>query len=798
MWKKIAIFTLRNRLAVLVIILASTAVMAYFASKVQLSYEFTTAIPQDNPRLQEYKSFKAKFGEDGNLVVIGLDAKSLLNPKTFTAYHAFCAQLQKTDGVANVMSIPTAVKIEKVITDSSEQLKSSTIFSNNKDSLATEINSFFNYPFYNNLLYNSQTQTHLIALRLKKEIMFTAKRIEVVADIEKQVLAFGKQQNVATHISGLPFIRSKMAMDVKHEMTLFLLASLLLTAFILFLFFRNISAVFFSLLTVIFGVIWGMGILYLMGFKITLLTGLIPPLIVVIGIPNCIYFLNKYHQEYAKQALQAKSLVLMVQRMGIVTLFTNLTAAIGFGVFCITKSKVLQEFGWVAWTSIIVVFFISLFFIPAIFSYLAPPKASHTTYLQNKSLLWIIRVFEQWVFKKRVALFAVWGVALAIGLIGITKLKSVGFMVDDLPKSGKIFQDLKFFEKNFKGVMPLEIWIDTKKKNGATSLGTLNKIDELSTSIAEMPELGRPLSIVDAIKFARQAYYDGDSSSYGMPSGFDIAFLMPYLRANNKGTNGKNELGTLLNSFVDNTKQSARISVSMADVGSAKMPEIIANIKAKSNAIFDSSRYTIRYTGTSIVFLEGSKFIIHSLRDSILYAFVMIFLCMIFLFRNWRIVLFSILSNIIPMIITAGVMGWFGIALKPSTVLVFSVALGITVDVTIRFLVAFKQELPKRNNNIKATVAATMHDTGMSIIYTSLILIAGFLVFVLSQFDGTKALGYLTSLTLFLAMLINLTVLPALLVWMDKILLKKSVADPLWEVIQEEDDIDLDKLKLGS
>jgi predicted RND superfamily exporter protein len=311
-----------------------------------------------------------------------------------------------------------------------------------------------------------------------------------------------------------------------------------------------------------------------------------------------------------------------------------------------------------------------------------------------------------------------------------------------------------------------------------------------------MPQLGRPLSVVDAIKFARQAYYDGDSSSYGLPSGFDVAFLLPYLRAN-KEENGKGaQLNNILKSFVDSTKQTARISVSMADVGSAEMPKVIDAIKTKSYDIFDTARYDIKYTGTSIVFLEGSKFIINSLRDSIIYAFLMIFACMIFLFRNGRIVLFSILSNIIPIIITAGIMGWFGIALKPSTVLVFSVALGITVDVTIRFLVAFKQELPKYGNNIKAAVAATMHDTGMSIIYTSLILIAGFLVFAISQFDGTKALGYLTSITLLLAMFINLTILPALLVWMDKILLKKTIDDPLWEVLNEEEDIDLDKLKL--
>jgi uncharacterized protein len=797
MWKQIAIFTLKHRLAILIILALATAAMGYQASKVQLSYEFTNAIPTNNKKLIEYKAFKQLFGEDGNLLVIGMDASTLQTQQKFPAYKLFCEQLQKIQGVDNVLSVPTALTIYKFKTDTSEQLKSKPIFGDASTSIDTQLAAFYNLPFYKSLLYNQQTNTHLVAVRLQKEIMFTAKRLEVVAAVEQATLAFGKAQQIETHMSGLPFVRSKMAVDVKAEMRLFLIVSLLLTALILFIFFRNIGAVAISLLTILIGVVWAVGILHLLGFKITLLTALVPPLIVVIGIPNCIYFINKYDQEYAKHGMQAKALVLMVQRMGIVTLFTNLTAAIGFGVFCITKSQILQEFGWVAWVSIIAVFFISLFFLPAMLSYLAPPKTKQMNYLNSKSLLYILTTIEHWVFNTRSILFTVWGIALAIGLVGVFRLKSVGHMVDDLPKDGKVYQDLKFFEKNFKGVMPLEIWVDTKKKNGATSLGTMGKIDELSTAIAEMPEMGRPLSLVDAIKFARQAYYDGDSSSYGLPSGFDGAFLAPYLRAKNTDSAGaKNQLNAILKSFVDSTKQTARISVSMADVGSAQMPSIIKRIQDKSAEIFDSTRFDVKYTGTSIVFLEGSKFIINSLRDSIIYAFIMIFACMIFLFRNWRIVLFSIIANLIPMIITAGIMGWFGIPLKPSTVLVFSVALGITVDVTIRFLVAYKQELPRHNNNIKAAVSATLHDTGMSIIYTSLILIVGFLVFVLSQFDGTKALGYLTSITLFLAMLINITVLPALLVWMDKMLLKKAINDPLWEVMNEEEDVDLEKLKL--
>jgi uncharacterized protein len=796
MWKKIAIFTLQQRLPILILLAITTAIMGYFASKVQLSYEFTNAIPQDNVKLAQYKAFKKIFGEDGNMVVIGVDAQQLENPMQFAIYKNYCEQLAKTEGIDNVLSVPTAVTIYKLKTDSTEQLKSKPIFTNAADSFATQLAVFYSLPFYKELLYNPDTKQHLVAVRLKKEIMFNEKRLVAVAAIQRLTDVFAAATKVNTHISGLPYVRSVMAKDIKQEMQLFLMASLLLTALILFLFFRNFYAVLFSVLTVLIGVVWAVGILVLLGFKITLLTALVPPLIVVIGIPNCIYFLNKYHQEYAKQPLQARALVVMVQRMGIVTLFTNLTAAIGFGVFCITKSKLLQEFGWVAWLSIIIIFFISLFFIPAIFSYLPAPNVKHTNYLQNKYLLAFIAWIEKIVFAKRAALYTVWGIALAIGIAGLFRLQSVGYMVDDLPKNGKTYLDLQYFEKHFTGVMPLEIWIDTKKKNGATSLTTFNKIDELATQISVMPKLGRPLSIVDAIKFARQAYYDGDSSSYGLPSGFDAAFLLPYLRTKNTDNAGKNQLNTILKSFVDSTKQTARISVSMADVGSKEMPNIIAQIKQISNDIFDSTRYDIKYTGTSIVFLEGSKFIINSLRDSIIYAFIMIFACMFFLFRNARIVLFSIISNLIPIIITAGVMGWCGIPLKPSTVLVFSIALGITVDVTIRFLVAYKQELPRHNNNIKAAVAATLQDTGMSIIYTSLILMAGFLVFMLSQFDGTKALGYLTSFTLFLAMLINLTILPALLVWMDKMLLKKTIDDPLWEVLNEEVDIDLQQLKL--
>lgn len=725
-----------------------------------------SAIPIDNPKYIEHLNFKKMFGEDGTMMVVGFDRQNVFEPTFFNEFKAWQQEIKKIDGVDNMLCIPTAINVRKQETDSTSKLVAEPIFTDTKN-LDSSIKEFLNLPFYKNLLYNPKTHSYLTAIYLNKIKVKTADRMRIIQDIETTTEKFSKKTNTDIHYSGLPFIRTKFSLSVQYEMKLILIASLLLTAFILFLFFRSFSTVLFSVLVVFAGVLWAVGLLYLMDYRISILTALIAPLIVVIGIPNCIYFLNKYHTQFALLNNKKDALISMVERMGIVTLFTNLTAAIGFGVFYFTKSQLLKEFGLIAGVSILVVFFISLFSIPAIFSYLKAPETKHTKYLENKFLSAVLLKFDFWVLNHKKYVTVFWSCMVLVSLLGIMKLKTLGFIVDDLPKQNKIYTDLNYFEKNFHGVMPLEIVVDTKKKNGATTLPTLQKLDQLSASLGDYKQIAKPLSMVEAIKFARQAYYDGDSSSYGVPNSFDVAFLLPYLRMKSDSAKSS-QFSQLISSFVDSSKRYARISVGIEDVGSEKLPIILNDIQQKANAIFDTTRYKVTFTGTSIVFLEGSRFIINSLRDSLLLALLMIVFCMIFLFRSWRIVIISLITNMIPLAITAGVMGFFNINLKPSTVLVFSIALGIAIDVTIRFLVNYKQDLPKYNYDIPATIKATIQETGISIIYTSLILSAGFIVFLVSQFDGTKALGYLTALTLFMAMITNLTILPALLVWFDK------------------------------
>ncbi len=774
MWGALARFILQFRWLLLCLLLAVTGFMAWHASKVQLSYEFSRAIPTDNPKYLTYQAFRQQFGEDGNMLVIGVQTDQLFTEKLFNDYTLLAADLKKVEAVEDILSVPAATNLLR--DSAAEKLNASPIFPTGHLSQATIDTCaavFRSLPFYQGLLYNPSSNTYLMAVRINKDVLNSKKRNDVVAKIVEIGDAFGKKHALDMHYSGLPLIRTNIATKVAREMQWFLLGSIILSAILLLISFRSFSAMGLSLAVVIIGVLWSLGTMVLMGYKITILNALIPPLVVVIGIPNCIYFLNKFHTAWNDTASisdpairKRTALTEMISRMGVVTLFCNIAAAIGFGVFALTKSAVLKEFGFVAGINIMALFFISVILIPVALSFLPAPKPRHTRYLDNKWMLSILDRLEVWSVSHRKMIYVLTGIILIAAVAGIFRLRSEGFMVDDLPKTDKIYTDLKFFEKHFKGIMPLEIVVDTKRKNGlrANMLQTFSKIDSLSGFIAAQPEMARPLSIVEGLKFARQAYYEGDSLQYGLPNNFDIGFLAQYLSSKSEDSSSKqNNFNRVVRSFMDSTRQRTRISVNMADVGSKRLPELIRSIENKSDQLFDTARYKVEFTGTTVTFLEGSAFIINGLKESIGWAFLLIALCMLYLFRSFKILLCSLVPNVIPLIITAGVMGWSGVAIKPSTVLVFSVALGIAVDITIRFLVNYKQELQNNDKSPHDTVVDTIHKTGISIIYTSLVLIAGFIIFCFSGFGGTQALGWLTSLTLVLATLTNLIFLPTLL-----------------------------------
>ena len=772
MWYKLGHNILKYKVRFLCSLILATMVLGYFAAQVKLSYEFTKAIPEDHPKFVIYKKFVQQFGVDGTTIVIGFQTEQLFTPTIFNHLFELHQHIKQIHGVTDVLSIPYAYTLTKDTVHSKFMAEKVFHAPYTSDSAMKKDQQLFEQlPFYKNLLYNPSTNAYMMAVSFMPDSINSASRSHLIHQLENQLDVFTKQTQIPLHISGLPYIRTLLADRIKKEMLWFLIGSLVLSAITLLLFFRSFSAMLMSLAVVAMGVIWSFGTMVLLGQKITLLTALIPPLVVVIGIPNCIYFLNKYHTSYNETQDREKALVQMVGRMGVVTLFCNITAAIGFFVFAFTKSPLLKEFGWVSGINIMALFFISLFFIPPVLSYLPVPQKKHIKYLDNKYLTHLLVRIEKWTFHHTKWVFACTILLVFMALAGVVQIKKEAFIVDDLPQKDKLYKDLKWFEQNGGGVMPMEIVIDTKKKNGLIrSIKPLENLDALQIFLNAQSELGKPIGLLEGIKFAKQAFYDGDSTAYNIPTGTEMAFIAPYLStANNKvndtmSSQVKNQgPAQLLNKFIDSSKQMTRVSVNMKDIGSAKLPAFIQKMDSATQSIFDTTKYKVEITGSSVTFLEGSNFIIKGLGESIFWAFLFIAICMLFLFRSLPILICSLIPNVVPLLITAGVMGWVGISLKPSTVLVFSVALGIAIDVTIRFLINYKQELGRFENKVHPTLIQTIQHTGISIIYTSLVLVAGFVIFCFSDFGGTQALGWLTSLTLVVSTFTNLILLPALI-----------------------------------
>jgi predicted RND superfamily exporter protein len=534
---------------------------------------------------------------------------------------------------------------------------------------------------------------------------------------------------------------------------------------------------------------WSFGTLGLLGYEITVLTAIIPPLIIVIGIPNCIFLINKYQQEIKKHGNKMKSLQRVISKVGNATLMTNLTTAAGFATFIVTESELLKEFGIVASLNILFLFLLCLIIIPIAYSYMPLPKEKHLAHLGKNYMHSFIQWIENTIRKHSVAVFAVATGLLVFGIIGIYKIKISGSLIEDMPKKAAFFKDIVFYEQEFDGVMPLEIMIDTKRPKGALKSTTLKRIEELQEVIHEIPELSKPLSVVNLVKYAKQAYYNGNPEFYELPTRQEETFILSYIKNSTKKGNEN-----MLKSYIDSTGQYARVTTFMRDIGTDKMAKIEERLQEKINKLFPKERYTVTMTGKAYVFEKGTHYLVHNLVLSLLFAIFLISLLMAYLFRSFKMIIISLLPNILPLVMTAGLMGFLGIPIKPSTILVFSIAFGISVDDTIHFLAKYRQELKANNWRIKRSVYATVKEAGISMFYTSVVLFFGFSVFTLSSFGGTVALGSLVATTLLFAMLSNLILLPALLLSLEKsVASEEEFPEPTFDILAEDTEEDSTK-----
>lgn len=758
MWELIVRFILRNRLTILIAVFLITVFMAWQGSKVRLSYEFAQMLPQSDSTYQEYLEFKKEFGEDGNVVFVGIQNPEIFKLNNFLGWFDLAENLKKIKGVNEVVcvsNVPTLKKDEEKKTFVFEPVfKQKPKTQEELDSLLKVV---FSHPFYDQILFNTESGAVMMAVTLENEVLNSKARVDLVNTITKTVDSFMDAHGIEAHYSGLPFIRTKTALKIQRELVIFLILAIIVASATLYLFFRSRKAVLFPMIIVGISVIWAFGFIGILGYDISILTGIIPPLLIIIGVENCIFLLNKYHNEFKTNGNKIRSLSRVVSKIGKATMLTNLTTAVGFATFIITGNNLLVEFGIVASLNIISVFLLSLSLIPIFYSYLEPPQAKHVRHLENKSLRRIINKIIHIVTYHRTKVYVVSMVLLIFGVIGLFRLTTSGNMVDDIPHREKMYQDLMFFEKNIKGIMPFEIVVDTKKPNGVLQASTLEKIDELQQVIAEYPELSRPISVVEVLKFAKQGFYNGDPKMYSLPNRHERNFVLSYLPKGEQLQNG------IVKALLDSTMQKTRIRIQMANIGTKDIQRIQDELRPRIDSIFNPEQTKVTITGSSVVFLKGTNYLVKNLFASLALAVVIIAFLISLLFNNFRMVFISLIPNLFPQLLTAAMMGWVGIPIKTSTILIFSIALGISVDNSIHFLAKFKQELRLNNMNIKDSVMCALKESGVSMIYSSVVLFFGFIIFTASSFGGTQALGYLIALTLFVALMSNLFLLPSIL-----------------------------------
>lgn len=761
MWSSLAHIILRFRVTLMVILAAITVFMGYQAQNIQWSFDLANIVPDDDPEMIYFKQFREKFGEDGNIMAIGVKDSAVYEKENFILFDELTKNIQAFKGIKSVLGLPNLQKLEK--DNQTKSFKLNPLFEtldvdqNELDSILTAASKL---KFYSGQLINEENGATLILITIEKEVLNSKKRDALIAKIIAEGKRFEERTGIDLRLAGLPYVRSITTGKVKAELNMFLVLSLVITGIILFAFFRSFKAVIFPIIIIGVVVVWVMGTLALLQYKITLLTGLIPPIIVVIGIPNSVYMLNKYHHEYQAHGNQMQALSKLIRTIGIVTFITNLTTAIGFLVLITTQIKVLMEFGIVAGINIMATFIVSIILIPAVFSLYKPPSKKHLKHLDFKMLDWLIQFIDLMVHRYRPIIFITTVGVVVISAVGLTKITAVSYMVDDIPEKSEIKQDLYFFEENFSGIMPLEVIVDTGSKKGVQNLRNLRRIDQFEQFISSIDYISNPISVVSFAKAARQAFYNQSEAFYSLPTNRDQAFILRYL--------SEGETEDISQSFIDSTGQTLRISLKIADIGSNKLDSLVNQIVAPQiDSIFQDTKMDVKLTGTTLMFIKGNKFLIQNLITSMIIAFVIIAFIMGLLFRNFKMIVISVIPNMIPLLITAGIMGYFGIHLKPSTALIFSIAFGISVDDSIHFLAKYRQELFANRFNVSKAISKSIKETGSSMIYTSIILFCGFIIFILSEFGGTIALGKLTSITLFFAMVTNVVVLPALILQFD-------------------------------
>lgn len=728
--------------------------LAFGVAMFQLETDHTAGnfVSDEDEFVREFQEVSRVFGRSETILYVVFHETDVFDDAFLEQMDGLTKRLARFEGVDNVLSLTNVPHLDR----RDGELVTAPVY---RPGLSDEDSRrrFVRQPFLEGLLLSEDGSATVMMVRIDPVFNATPARVDLVNAIESSADELPGEVALA----GFPYLRTNYAQRVTREAPLFTVLALIVSLVFLFLTFRSWRAVLLPTVIVTLGIIWTFGLMALLGQKLNIVTSVLPALIVIIGMATAIHLTTKFFDQYDLLRDRRAAVQATVRTVGVATFLTCLTTAIGFAVLTLSGNRLLIGFGVFASVGIMILYLLSITLIPIAYVRLRDPRENVMSLATHDRFARFFDAKARLIRRFSGVFVGVAVTLVVVGVVGASQISTDIFVFSDFFEDDPLRQDLAVFEGEFGGVLPMEVVIESEREGRFKTLGSMRQLEQLQLQLASFEPVGLNLSPVDLVKMGNQAYFGGHPGAYRLPSGYELPFLQDALGRFIGGA-GDTTLMDQLPLLVDSTFTRARIFLGVQDIGTERMNMLADTVSALARARFEGSEYDVTVTGTAIMSTRSGESLVRNLIVSLSVALLIISLLMALLFRSRALTFISLAPNVIPLLVVGGAMGFFQITLKPSTALIFSLAFGIAVDDTIHFLAKYRIHRVDGHSRDEA-IRMTLRQTGKAILFTSLILMSGFLVFTLSSFGGTVNMGALTALTLAVALIANLFLLPALL-----------------------------------
>jgi len=734
----------------MIVLVLITGWLIYECRNLEFDYDFESFFPVKSDDAEFYYSFRQQFEADNEFMLVGVkDDGPALNLNTVKKVDRLCNELKKVKYVKSVSSISTA---STPVINSFGLTSIPAINLSNPENFSSDSARVVTSAIYKGRFISNDLKSLAIFIRheerLKKEAADT-----LIEQIESLCTA---QHFKETHISGKLKSESVYLYKTRWELLVFMSCSALLVTLFLWLTFRNAWGVLVPLTVVIASIIWTLGIMAATGKSIDIMVILMPCILFVVGMSDVIHITSQFYEKIDEGLSAAGAIRSSLQEVGFATFLTCISTAVAFLTLNTTSIQPIRDFGTYTAVGVVVAYILSITILPWILLKVKNPDRFkiHTVNVRWDRFLrkLLLRVYRN---PKRILAGTV--VLMLLSVWGISRIEVNNSVLDDLDKNDPVKLDFKFFDENFSGVRSFEMQVNAKDPSkDLLDWEILKELDATSNYLVNTFKVGSMISPLELVKGFNQATHDGEASFYKLPDSkedFEILRqkLKPYLK--NK------EIRLIISSDLKVSRFSGRIRDKGSRSVGKKNDLLLAWLK-----IHQSPALQYRITGSADLVDKSNTYLTRNMLEGLGLDVAVLVLIIGLLFRSWRMMLLSVLPNVIPLVMIGGLMGWAGIEMKVTISIIFSIAFGIAVDDTLHLLSRLKVELDK-GNNLPFALRTTFLGTGKAMILTAMVIAAGFSTLMLSDFSGTFYVGLLISLTLVIALIAELILMPVLILW---------------------------------